>query len=149
MIAHFKLLRKTGPRRWSVLPFHPALTHLSHDEVHFSLVLDLHRLAVDGDPLLDLQIDRLNEVSAVDEDRAISVFDLLSGQLTLRHAVLDQLVLEVLQVRLFLDEDRDGVLAIDFPDVTIPEHVKVRFQKLSSILVTVLFRLTNQTSRRF
>ena len=64
---------------------------------------------------------------AIDEDRSVSEFDFLGRQLTLCHAVLAQLVLEVLQHRLLLDEHRDGVLAIDLPDVTISLAIKLFF----------------------
>ena len=97
-----------------------ANSYLSNNEVHFSLVLDLHGLAVDGDPLLDLQVDGLHQVRAVDEDGAVAELDLLGRQLALGHAVLDQLVLEVLQVRLLLHEDGDGVLTVDLPHVAVP-----------------------------
>jgi hypothetical protein len=56
---------------------------------------------------------------AIDEDRSVSELDLLGGQLTLRHAVLAELVLEVLEHRLLLDEHGNRVLAIDLPHVTI------------------------------
>ncbi len=37
-----------------------TFVHLSNDEVHLSLVLDLHGFAIDRNPLLYLQLDGLN-----------------------------------------------------------------------------------------
>ena len=45
--------------------------YLSNNEVHLSLVLDLHGLAIDWDPLLDLQIDCLNQMSTVNQNASI------------------------------------------------------------------------------